>query len=231
MKKAFFGTVRFYSLIIIAIGALLVFMPFAASGFNLNFINPAKQIVRENNEEKIYTCDGADISLIQVDAKDTNVNIVPSKSNEFKITYFENISSLNIDAPSFVNIENVSCRNNVSVNIYSDSITAKCDLTNVSSEGSIKINTRVGEINLNNVSAKNVLDANSADGPINIDNVISDRMYFSSILRVSGSVCGTEKDYIIKKGWESGKEIPDIENSENKKILITSSYSDIKFTM
>ncbi len=313
MKKTFFKTVRFYSLIIIAIGALIALIPFALSGFDLNFIAHNKKIVREDNEQKTYTCDLMGISSINIDTNNTNINIMPSKSNELKVTYvgnadekynilktqngiavtyknnnppqgnllqripvfkggnpskyenndliiaipesyggdmdifskkgdlyndrpllfdgplkingLKNINNLNIDFSDLLSIENVSCKNNINIKTERN-----CNLINVFSENSIKINTVVGEVNLDSVSSKNILDIDSADGPININKIHSDRIYISSSLKISGTVYGKESDYIMKRNWEDVNEITTVENPENKKILIVSNYSNIKFT-
>ncbi len=316
MKKTFFKTVRFYSLIIVGIGALIAFVPFALSGFNLSFIAHNKKIVKEDNEQKIYTCDLAGISSININTNNTNVNIVPSKSSEFKVTYVENadekynilktqngisvtyknnnpqkgnllqripifkggssskyenndltiaipefysgdidfvskkgelyndepflfngpfkinglknINNLNIDFSDLVSIENVTCKNNINIKTERD-----CNLTNIFSENSIKIDTVVGEINLDNVSSKNILDANSVDGPINISKVSSDRICLASPLKISGTVYGKESDYVIdkqnRKNSYTTLDKSNTQNLENKKILILSSDSDVKF--
>ncbi len=314
MKKTFLKTVGFY--FFIAIGALIAFIWFELTGFNLNFSgnDQNKKIIRKDNVQKTYSCDITGLSLITIDTNNTNVNVVPSKSNELEVIYFENsdekynilktqngisiiyknynppkgtllqrtpivkggnpsryedndliiavpevyhgdidffskrgeswnwkpflfngpfkinglknLNNLNIDFDNLLTIENVSCKNNINIKTDLD-----CDLTNVFSERSIKINTVLGEVNLDNVSSKNILYVKSHDGPININKIYSDRIYLRSTIKISGTVYGKESDYVIKNKWEYGIEIPTVENPENKKILIVNRYSDIKFTV
>lgn len=306
MKISFFKTVRFYSLVVIALGALIAFISLAISGFNLSYLNNSQKIAREDNQKNIYSDNLTNISLIKIDTEHTNVNIIPSKSNEFKATYFENkdekysisksqnvisltyknanpaktnllqkipffkggnnspyenndltieipevysgdinlisseetydanfkisnlknINNLNINVTNFVELENISCKNNIVIKTEQD-----CDLKNVFSDTSIEINTVVGEINLDNVLSKNILDCNSVDGPININKICSNRISLRSALEIVGTVYGNETDYIIKQHRYGDKEITSIENPENKKILITRGYSNIKFAL